>query len=671
MSTRDELDKLELERSVSSAKQLHDINKRMRHTRIEQVRSANHFLKNTKQPDKPLKVRRKNYTKPKIRKDFPGAWLYAEQVIPIPVDEKVSPNKHDEARVAEANELIHWHRQNGTLDSLRSTYRGDFYTPVPGSPEEQVYWGDFYDVGSYVGVMRQERALRELRKEFNAAEKRMEVADAAIEENYKKAKAQQKRWNRRLEQINELAQELVERLDMIMPSSMFPRMLNDEDLITIGHRSYLPSTQKALAIVDEEEAQDQAHDDWKRSIVDTLSFDEIRQLIRDRDRLVALNYQKADILRKIEGWEEKQGVIEMGLMEEVMDAMTERDELADQMSEMMKSRGTRNDEIKGLLKLRSALAHNSADADEQIDKHRHMLGFYDGTPFEAMIKDRLEARTKEVSGTAHTRATAQATATVMRKTKGTLYEGTITVPGHSTVEVELDTLIEENDSIEDAKEITLKTDVLRKEKLEERQKQKLRDDINTKTMVNIATMLPAAMVNASKDIPPSAGGAMRHDMQKLEEWNLVGKTSVQCRALPKRINGREVEHARSAIALRGGVIVPRDIFLIDVLHHWKTNFYVCQVITHDSNKLCALALGVERSGQYAGKLVARTAFYWRPDLWTQEWEASNARVSTEQPGVTLEDLRQEHERLVKKLPMQATDILGITMNDPVTHMIFN
>ena len=644
----------------------------------KQIHSARQLAEKVKH-----KVRRKNYTIKKIKKDFPGAWLFAEQVIPIPVGGKVSPvppTERNEARLAKANELIHWHRQNGTLDSLRSTYRGDFYTPVPGSPEEQVYWGDFYDVGSYEGVMRQERALRELRKEFNAAEKRMEDADAAIEKNYKIAKGQQKRWNKRLEEINELTQELVERLDSITPSSMIPTILEPDELTQLDTSSYLRAAQGAIELADEKEEDDDAVEDWKQSILDTQSFDEIRQLIRDRDRLVALNYQRADILRKLDEWEEKQGQSEIGLMEELMDAQFQRNDLADQISELMENRGTKNDEIKDLLKLRNALAHNSADADAQIDKHRNLLSFYDGTPFEAMIKNRLEARTKEVSGTAHTKTTAEATASVFKATEkvvgpdgktGTLYKGTITVPGHSTIEVDLDTLMAENDSAEDAKEIILKTDALRNEKLEERQKQKLRDSINTKTMVNIASMLPAAMINASKDIPPSAGGAMRHDMQKLDEWNLVGKTSVQCRALPKRINGREVEHARSAIALRGGVVVPRDIFLIDVLHHWKTNFYVCQVITHDSNKLCALALGVERSGQYAGKLVARTAFYWRPDLWTQEWEARNARVSTEQPGVTLEDLRQEHERLVTKLPMQITDILGITMNDPVTHFMFN
>lgn len=632
----------------------------------KQIHSARQLAEMLGVPEKRLNVRRKKYNQIKIKKDFPGAWLFVDQVVPL--------SESDETRVSEANELIHWHRQNGTLDSLRSTYRGDFYKPVPGSPEEKVYWGDFYNNKSYASVMRQERALRELRKEFAVAEKRFDSADAAIEENYKKAKAQQKRWNKRLEEINELTQELVERLDMIMPSSMFPRMLTDEDLITIGDKSYLPSAQKAIAIADEEEAEDQAHDDWKQSVLDTLSFDEVRGLIRNRDRLVALNYQRADILRKIEGWEEKQGDIEVGLMEEMMDAKYYRDELADKISDILKHRGTRNTDIKDLLKLRNALAHNSVDADEQIDKNRNMLSFYDGTPFEAMIKDRLAARTKEVTATAHTKATAKASATVVKKTKGTLYEGTITVPGHSTIEVELDTLIEENDSIEDAKEITLKTDVIRNEKLEERQKQKLRDNINTKTMVNIASMLPAALLNASKELPNDASDTMRHDMQRLEEWDLVGKTNVECLAPPKLYaDGRKSDHARRAIALRAGIIVPKGIFLIDVLHHLGPNVYICQIITREHNALCALALGFDQDGPYQGKLITRTAIFWRPDIWTKDWNKKNVRVSEQKPGVTLVELVEEHKRLMKILPMpmQITDILGITMKDPATYIAFN
>ena len=617
----------------------------------KQIHSARQLDEKIRVPIK-VNVRRKNYTSVKITKDFPGAWLFVDQVFP-------ESRYSRERRVEEANELIHWHRQNGTLDTLRSTYRGDFYQPEPGSPEEEVHWGDFYNNKSYTRVIAQENAIRDLRRDYTLAEKSVEEAGKRIEENYKKAKAQQYRWKRRLLQINEETNRLLEGLDehnvsqYMIPVARFDGkwQLNDEQNTYWTELEHPIYRDTALQVLAEEE----------EILLQTKSFAEVRQIIIDIERLKSLNTQKSDIFKKMDGWEDKQAEIETGLMEDLMVAQYDRDDIKDKLEGLNKNRSTRHKDVRELMKLRNAVVHNSADADQLIDAHAKMgtLSFYDGTPYEAMIKNRLEARSK-------------ATSTVMKKTKGTLYEGTITVPPHSTVEIELDDLMAENDAgIETAKEITLKTDALRNEKLEEQQKQRLRDNINTKTVMNIASMLPAAMINASKDIPNSAGGAMRHDMQKLEEWNLVGQNSVQCRAIPKTINGREVEHARSAIALRGGVIVPRDIFLIDVLHHWKTNFYVCQVITHDANKLCALALGVERSGQYAGKLVARTAFYWRPDIWTRDWEASNARVSTEQPGVTLEDLRQEHERLVTKLPMQATDILGMTMNDPATHIAFN
>ena len=72
--------------------------------------------------------------------------------------------------------------------------------------------------------MRHNQALRKFTKQFYDAEKTVEAAGLAIEDNYKKSKAQQYRWKRRLGQINDETKQIVERLDMIMPSGMIPVM---------------------------------------------------------------------------------------------------------------------------------------------------------------------------------------------------------------------------------------------------------------------------------------------------------------------------------------------------------------------------------------------------------------------------------------------------------------
>ena len=625
---------------VHSAKQLHDLHE----AQEQEDKKARHLAK--------LNVRRKQYGERKITRDFPGVWLFVDQVFP---DIRYKP----ERRLEEANELIHWHRQNGTLDTLKSTYRGDFYTPEKGSPEEQAYWGDFYDNKSYTKVIAQERAIKDLRREYTLAEIAVENAGRGLEDTYKKSKAQQYRWKRRLTQINEETTQIVQRLDMIMPSSMIPIALDWDDPTKFDVEHDRGNTQAPIEAIAHQEIYDQTVQHWEQTIMESHSFAEVQELIRDRDRLTSLNTQKSDILRKMDGWADKQGEIETGLMEDLLVAQTHRDEIRDKLEGLNKTRGTKQEDVKGLMQLRNALVHKSPDLPKLVSMHekKGTLQFFEGTSIGEMLEEYLAERDKK-----------------RKQRKGTLYTGTVTIPPNSTVELDLDDLVAENDAgIQTAKEITLKTDALRNEKLEKQQKQAIRTSINTKTVMNIATMLPTQMLNANKDLPHNAGGTMRHDMQKLEEWDLVGKNSVECLAPPKVMDNRESDHARKAIALRGGIIVPKGIFLIDVLYHWKTNTYLCQIISGEQNKRCALALGFDRSGPNAGKLVARTAFFWRPDIWTQQWEADNCILPPGRPDATLEKLVEEHNRLLTILPMpnQVTDILGITMNDPATNIAFN
>ena len=44
-----------------------------------------------------------------------------------------------------AVKVCQWHYENGTLEECTKTYRGDFYNPVPGSPEANLYWGKFWE----------------------------------------------------------------------------------------------------------------------------------------------------------------------------------------------------------------------------------------------------------------------------------------------------------------------------------------------------------------------------------------------------------------------------------------------------------------------------------------------------------------------------------------------
>ena len=65
---------------------------------------------------------------------YPGAWLTVEAM----------GNKLNHSmKIKKFHEILAWHKKNGTMDSLKDTYRGDFYEPIKGSPEASIYWGDF------------------------------------------------------------------------------------------------------------------------------------------------------------------------------------------------------------------------------------------------------------------------------------------------------------------------------------------------------------------------------------------------------------------------------------------------------------------------------------------------------------------------------------------------
>lgn len=68
------------------------------------------------------------------KSELPGAWLTVEAM----------GNRLNAAmKRKKFYEIMDWHKENGSLDTLKDTYRGDFYEPIKGSPEAKLYWGDF------------------------------------------------------------------------------------------------------------------------------------------------------------------------------------------------------------------------------------------------------------------------------------------------------------------------------------------------------------------------------------------------------------------------------------------------------------------------------------------------------------------------------------------------
>ena len=488
---------------------------------------------------------------------------------------------------------------------------------VPQNPLDdhpaRANWAHVRDIERARKALDWENQIVTMNAQVEAANAQVDLRGKLVDGAYKKSKDRTYQWRSRLRKINNETKEILARIEDIVPSSMIPIAVDWDDPSKFDVENDRGNTQPAIQTIDEDEVGEgyiaQEIEAWQKSIMETQTFEEVQQLIRDQDRLNAIRIQKADILRKMDeaGGTPLQDEINE-LTEGLQEAQKSRDALTEQLNEMV--------------------AKRDAELMESLKE-----------PKDTIVK---------VEGV-----------------QGTMYSGEVVVPPHSTVELELGKTIQTNDErIKSAKEIRLKTDALRYEKEEKQKKRQTRDAINTKVMQDIAKMLPSEMIDAFKGLPRHASPTMTHDMKKLAERNLTGKSSIECLCPPKQVGDRTVEHAKREVALRTGKELPFS-FLIDVVEHWRTNIYVCQVVTNNYNLPCCLALGVDSKGQYAGKIRVRTGFFLRPDIWTNQFEAENRRIDPADPTHTIDDLIAEHEYLLSKLPnpVSVLDLLGLS-NDP-------
>ena len=95
---------------------------------------------------------------------YPGAMLTARRQYP-------EGNAH--VLLKAVHEVCKWHEDNNTLEECTKTYRGDFYKPVPGSPEASLYWGDFWENEPIA------KSPKVLSREDFRKEQRQQIAKAA------------------------------------------------------------------------------------------------------------------------------------------------------------------------------------------------------------------------------------------------------------------------------------------------------------------------------------------------------------------------------------------------------------------------------------------------------------------------------------------------------------
>ena len=75
---------------------------------------------------------------------------------------------------------------------------------------------------------------------------------------------------------------------MVMPTTMIPSAKGWDELSKYDAQDHRLS-QLVIEATDQEETENGVVQDWQESVNGALSFEEIRQIIRDRDRLIVLN----------------------------------------------------------------------------------------------------------------------------------------------------------------------------------------------------------------------------------------------------------------------------------------------------------------------------------------------------------------------------------------------
>ena len=481
-------------------------------------------------------------------------------------------------------------------------------------------------------LVEQEQEITKNRIELLKSEEIVEVAERALNEHYSKVKSQQYRWEKRLTEINELTEALVHSLDMVMPSSMIPRMKKWEELREFKGRDHHRFTQLIIEATDYADQNDAAARDWQDSVNGALSFTEMRELVRDRDRLITLNAQKTDILHKMEKYPEKQAITEHDLRVDLEEKLKRRNECADRLSELMSKREDSVVEVQGVVASAMSFA---AKAKAEVIK---------GKPEDHGLKK--------------------------------VAEGTITIPPNSTVELPLGDLLtkameENNSGIASAKKLTLSNDKLRL-------KTEKNAELTRQAMVRVGALRreadysPEQLIEWGKtreqgNTMPKGSPAQIYTMQFIEKADVIGNTiEVICDQVQK---GKWVDnHAQMQIAFRAGFRCPQRTG-VKVLRHIKDTVYMVHFLQYDV--VTDIALQVPSEPKIRGQINTHYNKYkilsclpWHPN-WTPVFERSGKIVpadvcSNSKYGVN--DAIRFHRQLMDALPALPSIVPDIAMD---------
>lgn len=181
-------------------------------------------------------------------------------------------------------------------------------------------------------AMVQEQRISKLSMRLQSFEEKVEHAEQSINKDIKLAKGQQYRWEKRLEEITEETRDIAQWLDANVPSTYLP-ILNEA--VTNGMQFGEDGRPVRQSMYWDEPV---IREEIEKELLEQMDFRSVRQLVRRQDRLSAIQFQKVDILQKMDTYPERWENRQRELRDNLNAALEKREELSTQLSQMIGER---------------------------------------------------------------------------------------------------------------------------------------------------------------------------------------------------------------------------------------------------------------------------------------------------------------------------------------------
>lgn len=448
----------------------------------------------------------------------------------------------------------------------------------------------------------------------------------------------------RMEAMARMRQDILAELEDIVPFSVFPSGIIDDP--------------------DSPALDEQAAADFKATLTDALSWDELSDLVLKQDTLKKAIQEQKEIREEEAKAEQEDATRIQNLIAKIRETKAQINDYEHELSTVREFadiiQKRRNQASK---RFHEAAANGTLDenTDPTINLHRQQaeLG--------KLVEERLGGSVKIMKGTAKVGVNASGSAQVVRNAQKSIDENLQKVKD-----------LQKRLAIAEGRNQQL-TDELDQRDIEiQRQKENAE-----KAIILPASSYSELRLNIQqfgKKDKALAGRPIDRWIAELAKRNVLQHPQEALLITSRKHKDTFKDHARRQLALRAGVHLTKRTIMIRPTMQLNPdgNIYKCELLDADGRE-AYLALGiVDRNTEGAskgewGKLYVVTCMSAHPS-WTEEYERSGLVPNdiTSNYFYNIDpDILGAYETLRENLPVEPTDMLGLTMHNPAHSIALN